>query len=196
MGMIYILHVIICVLLVLTILFQDGKAGGFSGVADNATSQAMFGAKGAGDFLTKVTTYLATIFMVTSLTLAVYNSPGESSIGDDFVPEQAEGKAAVEGSETETSPFDIDQKSDEADANKMGAIKVDPETGEEIMVPLSDVISSENVEVVPWEDAPQELKDAHKAERKLIEEAEKAKQEPGDKESTDKPDEETPEKQE
>ena len=40
----------------------------------SAGSQAMFGSSGAGNFLTKLTTGAAIIFMITSLSLAVVSS--------------------------------------------------------------------------------------------------------------------------
>jgi len=45
MFLFYTAHIAICVLVILVILFQDGKTGGLTGVADNA-SQQVFGAKG------------------------------------------------------------------------------------------------------------------------------------------------------
>ena len=38
------------------------------------SSQTMFGSSGAGNFLTKLTTGIAILFMVTSLTLAVFST--------------------------------------------------------------------------------------------------------------------------
>ncbi|MDJ0841234.1 MAG: preprotein translocase subunit SecG [Acidobacteriota bacterium] len=86
------IHIIICVLLVAVILFQDGKAGGLTSVADS--SQAMFGAKGAGSFLTKLTSVLALIFMVTSMSLAYLAAPSGSSIASDYQPPEQESKVA------------------------------------------------------------------------------------------------------
>ena len=43
------------------------------------SSQTMFGSSGAGNFLSKLTTGIAIIFMVTSLTLAVFSTKKKSS---------------------------------------------------------------------------------------------------------------------
>lgn len=85
MGFFYITHVVICVVLVCIILFQDGKTGGLVSVAD--TGNSMFGARGASSFLTKLTSSIAIVFMVSSLFLAYRASPSTKSIvGDDYQP--------------------------------------------------------------------------------------------------------------
>ena len=56
-------------------------------------SQAMFGSSGAGNFLTKLTTGIAILFMVTSLTLATFSNKNKSSSViqgvEESVPENA-----------------------------------------------------------------------------------------------------------
>jgi len=42
------------------------------------SSQTMFGSSGAGNFLTKLTTGIAILFMVTSLTLATFSNKKKS----------------------------------------------------------------------------------------------------------------------
>lgn len=167
MQFIYIFHIIICVFLVLTILFQDGKAGGFAGPADTATAQAMFGAKGAGDFLTKVTTYLAVFFMVTSLTLALLDSEQNKSIGDDFVPDQTE--------QTTTLGDDAAPTSDESGTTEVGdtttppgaAVVIEDEQGNKVFKGLDEAI--EGIEIVPHEEAPEEIKELHRQDRERVE---------------------------
>jgi len=80
------IHIVVCVLLIAVILFQDGKAGGLTSVAD--TSQAVFGAKGAASFLTKLTSILAVAFMISSLSLAYLSAPGNESIAAGHQPEK------------------------------------------------------------------------------------------------------------
>ncbi len=45
----------------------------------SGSSQTMFGSSGAGNFLTKLTTGIAILFMVTSLTLATFSNNKKSS---------------------------------------------------------------------------------------------------------------------
>lgn len=94
MGFFYILHIIICVILIAIILFQEGKSGGLVSVSD--TSQSMFGARGATSFLTKLTSGVAIVFMVSSLFLAFNSAPDNSSIASDYVPETTEAEGAIQ----------------------------------------------------------------------------------------------------
>jgi len=62
-----IFHSLICVFLVCVILLQPGK--GDAGIGFGSSSQSIFGSRGAGNFLTKMTSACALIFLVTSFVL-------------------------------------------------------------------------------------------------------------------------------
>jgi preprotein translocase subunit SecG len=64
------LHVTVCVLLILIVLLQTGKGAEMGASIGGGGSQALFGAAGPATILTKITTAVAIIFMITSLTLA------------------------------------------------------------------------------------------------------------------------------
>src|SRR6476659_4592566 len=74
-----VVHVLVCVFLILVVLLQAGKGGGM-GIAfgGGGGSQTVFGSSGAGNFLTRLTSITAVIFMVTSLALA-HNSSQQDS---------------------------------------------------------------------------------------------------------------------
>ena len=61
-------HVFSCFFLVLVVLLQTGK-GADIGAVFGGSSQTIFGSSGAGNFLTKMTTGIAIVFMLTSLAL-------------------------------------------------------------------------------------------------------------------------------
>jgi preprotein translocase subunit SecG len=65
-----IIHVIVCFLMIASILLQAGK-GAEIGAAFGGSSQTVFGSRGPGTFLSKVTIGAAVIFMLTSLGLAL-----------------------------------------------------------------------------------------------------------------------------
>jgi len=69
-----VLHIIVGFFLILVILLQAGKGAAIGASLGSAGSQAMFGSSGSGNFLTKLTTGAAIIFMVTSLSLSVFIS--------------------------------------------------------------------------------------------------------------------------
>ena len=71
---IIVLHVICTLFLILVILLQTGKGAAMGSGFGAGSSQTMFGSSGAGNFLTKMTTAIATLFMITSLTLATISS--------------------------------------------------------------------------------------------------------------------------
>lgn len=73
------IHVMACLFLVLVVLVQPGKSGGLGAFSGAAATQ-VFGGRGAGNVLTKTTWITATIFFVTSLTLAYFSSSTTDSL--------------------------------------------------------------------------------------------------------------------
>src|SRR5437899_7552268 len=61
-----ILHVIVCLILIMVVLLQSGKAADLAGAFGGGGSQTALGSRGAATFLTKATTASAMIFMLTS----------------------------------------------------------------------------------------------------------------------------------
>jgi preprotein translocase subunit SecG len=62
------IHILLCVVLIGLVLMQQGK-GADMGAAFGGNSSSLFGAGGATDFVTKLTTSLAIAFMATSILL-------------------------------------------------------------------------------------------------------------------------------
>ena len=73
------IHVVAALSLILTVLLQSGKGAAMGSGLGAGSSQTMFGSSGAGNFLSKLTTGIAILFMVTSLTLAVFSTKKKSS---------------------------------------------------------------------------------------------------------------------
>jgi preprotein translocase subunit SecG len=76
--LITVLHVMAAFCLILTVLLQAGKGAAMGSGLGAGSSQTMFGSSGAGNFLTKLTTGIAILFMVTSLTLATFSNNNKS----------------------------------------------------------------------------------------------------------------------
>jgi preprotein translocase subunit SecG len=68
-----VIHVSVAVALILIVLLQAGKGAGI-GAAFGGASQTVFGPRGPGNFLSKLTTAAAGIFMITSLVLAIFSA--------------------------------------------------------------------------------------------------------------------------
>lgn len=82
-----IVHVLACLVLVLVVLLQTGK-GADMGAVFGGSSQTLFGSGGAGNFLTRLTTGAAIVFMLTSLTLSYISTASlRSSLFDSGAPE-------------------------------------------------------------------------------------------------------------
>ncbi len=75
------LHVSVCILLILIVLLQSGKGAEMGASIGGGGSQTFFGAAGPANILTKITTIVAIVFMVTSLALAYLSGhQSESSV--------------------------------------------------------------------------------------------------------------------
>jgi preprotein translocase subunit SecG len=73
-----ILHVLVCVFLILVVLLQQGRGGGIGAMAGGAAQ--VFGGRGAGNFMTRLTAICAVIFMATSMSLAYIASAGDRQL--------------------------------------------------------------------------------------------------------------------
>lgn len=67
-------HILVCFFIIIVVLLQSGTSGDISAAFGGQGSQTAFGPRGAASALSKVTTWSAVAFMVTSITLAVYSS--------------------------------------------------------------------------------------------------------------------------
>jgi len=93
------LHVTVCILLILIVLLQSGKGAEMGVSLGGGASQTLFGAAGPATILTKITTAIAIIFMVTSLTLAyISGHQSESSVmkGNTAAVEQTQTQKTTE----------------------------------------------------------------------------------------------------
>jgi preprotein translocase subunit SecG len=81
-----ILHVLVSIGLILVVLLQTGK-GAEVGAVFGGSSSTIFGSSGAGNFLTRLTTVMAIVFMATSLTLGYFTARRPSAtIFDNRTP--------------------------------------------------------------------------------------------------------------
>ena len=93
-----VVHVIVCLVLIVVVLLQRGKGAEIGAVFGGGAGSTVFGSRGAGNFLTKLTTGAAVIFMLTSLSLAYFSQEGSQNT---LFEEDQEQTVPAE----ETSPF-------------------------------------------------------------------------------------------
>ena len=76
------IHLVLCIALIGLVLLQQGKGANMGAAFGGSNSSTLFGAAGAGTVLTKVTTFMAIGFMVTSIFLVRhYASLADSTEG-------------------------------------------------------------------------------------------------------------------
>ena len=95
------IHIIVCLALIIIVLLQQGK-GASMGAAFGGSSQTVFGSGGATPFLGRVTTWVAVVFMLTSLLLgfnAVKMGTG-SSVVDSAATQPAAQEAPAQAGQT------------------------------------------------------------------------------------------------
>src|SRR5713101_5630586 len=98
-----IIHVLACIFLVTVVLLQQGK-GADVGAVFGGSSQTLFGSSGAGNFLTKLTSATAIVFMLTSLTLTYGAAKQTTRSIFDSAPKSAPAATTPAGEATLTAP--------------------------------------------------------------------------------------------
>jgi preprotein translocase subunit SecG len=83
--MIYLLvfiHIIVSLFIIGVVLLQQGKSADLAGAFGGQGSQTAFGPRGAANLLTKLTTYSAILFMITTigLTILLSRASGDHSV--------------------------------------------------------------------------------------------------------------------
>ena len=91
------LHVFACIFLITVVLLQTGKGADMGAVFGGGSSETVFGSSGAGNFLTKLTTGIAILFMLTSLVMTYGLARQTSQSLFDDVPAPAVPQEATDG---------------------------------------------------------------------------------------------------
>jgi|UniRef100_A0A7V3RH14 preprotein translocase subunit SecG len=107
-GIIFALHVLICILLIIVVLLQQTRGTGMSSVfGGGGGDESLFGGKGATPFFIKLTSGLAIGFFLTSLFLVLLSRRPEvkSAVEKGLETEvPATPKAPFSGEESPTMP--------------------------------------------------------------------------------------------
>ncbi len=73
-ALITVVHVIVCAVLIVVVLLQHGKSADIAATFGGMGSQTAFGPRGAATALSRLTTWCAIIFMLTSISLTIFAS--------------------------------------------------------------------------------------------------------------------------
>jgi preprotein translocase subunit SecG len=121
----YVLHFIVCFVLIGVVLLQRGKGADLGASLGGGGANTIFGSRGAGNFLSRMTTASAIIFMATSLSLS-------------YLGYQASDVQLFD----ETQPFEIpaaDGAQPDADAGRLEEIPAAAEeSGGLVEIPQAD----------------------------------------------------------
>ncbi len=76
-----VLFILVSIVMVVVILLQSGKGQGLAGsIGGGMGGSSVFGGRGAADFLTKATAWIATIYMVLAILISViYRSQAQTA---------------------------------------------------------------------------------------------------------------------
>ena len=95
-----IVHLLASVALIALVLLQQGKGADMGAAFGSGASSTVFRARGSASFLTRSTAILATIFFITSISLAYYS--GQSKVesisevpAQESAPQQQQAPADV-----------------------------------------------------------------------------------------------------
>jgi preprotein translocase subunit SecG len=92
------IYVLVCLMLSLVILLQQGRGGDIASAFGGSSSQAAFGARSGATLLTKATSIAAVLFMLFALTLSILgqrNTSGSLLSGTPAPPPAATTKPAA-----------------------------------------------------------------------------------------------------
>jgi|TARA_B100001094_G_scaffold225627_1_gene219864 preprotein translocase subunit SecG len=94
-------HVTTAIVIVVLILLQKGKGADMGSAFGAGASGTLFGSKGSANFLSRTTAVLATVFFITSLTLAYLN---KGTVVSDSVLDQVNSPILVPDEATDNLP--------------------------------------------------------------------------------------------
>jgi len=122
-----VLHVFVCIFLIAVVLLQRGKGAEIGAVFGGGASSTVFGSRGAGSFLSRLTTLAAAVFMITSLGLS-------------YLWTEASKDALFSDAETESAPAPapeapVFEELGQAPAAEPGALPALPEPAAEAAAP-------------------------------------------------------------
>lgn len=95
-------YVLVCLLLMVTILLQQGKGGDIANAFGGGGSQAVFGARSGATLLTRATSVLAALFVIFAMVLTVWGQRGPGSVVGGIAPAPAAVPAPANASPTTT----------------------------------------------------------------------------------------------
>src|SRR5215831_15640577 len=102
--LIVVFHVIACLFLIAVVLLQQGKGQDLASAFGGGGTQTAFGPRGSANVLSRATTVLAGVFMVTSLALSMVKPRARSVLDTVPVPAPLASPSPQAGAKPPASP--------------------------------------------------------------------------------------------
>ena len=93
-GFLIIIHTIVSILLVSVVLMQASQGGGLSGTFGGQAASSVLGGQNAGNVLSRITTWLATLFLSLAVIISMLSGP-TTNASSSIVKEAAEDRPVV-----------------------------------------------------------------------------------------------------
>jgi len=94
-GILVFIHTLVSILLIGLILMQSSQGGGLSGTFGGNAASSVLGGQNAGNVLSKITTWLASFFIVLAIVISVVSGPSNDS-GASLVKNAANERGAID----------------------------------------------------------------------------------------------------
>ncbi len=85
LSLLIVVHIVLCLLLVTFVLLQDPKGGGANGLFGGGGANSVLGTSGTASLPSKITTWVAGLFFVSSLVLSKLTAGDHTSVLDSAV---------------------------------------------------------------------------------------------------------------
>ena len=93
-GFLIVIHTIVSLLLIAVVLMQASLGGGLSGTFGGNAASSVLGGQNAGNVLSKITTWLATIFLTLAVVISMLTGPSDTG-ATSLVKQAAENRPDV-----------------------------------------------------------------------------------------------------
>ena len=93
-GFLIIIHTIVSIMLVSVVLMQASQGGGLSGTFGGQAASSVLGGQNAGNVLSRITTWLATLFLSLAVIISMLSGP-TTNASSSIVKEAAEDRPVV-----------------------------------------------------------------------------------------------------
>ena len=93
-GFLIFLHALVSILLITVVLMQASQGGGLSGTFGGNAASSVLGGQNAGNVLSRITTWLATLFLTLAVVISILTGPSNTE-STSLVKQAAENRPAI-----------------------------------------------------------------------------------------------------